>query len=93
MGVVTKNFEMKTKGFSDVVDITGKVAQCIADSGLGAGIALVFVAGSTAGVVRAGCELAGWVAGPATHFTCRSSATSRAGCSFKRLTSAGVSSR
>jgi len=50
MGVVTKNFELSTKGFSDVVDITGKVAQCIADSGLGAGIALVFVAGSTAGV-------------------------------------------
>lgn len=50
MGVVTDRFKVKTKGFSDVVDITPRVAKAISGSGLAAGIALVFVAGSTAGI-------------------------------------------
>jgi len=50
MGVVTDRFQVSTKGFSDVVDITGRVAQAVSGSGLSDGIALVFVAGSTGGV-------------------------------------------
>jgi secondary thiamine-phosphate synthase enzyme len=50
MGVVSGKFEVKTKGFSDILDITGEVARAVAGSGLESGIALVFVAGSTAGI-------------------------------------------
>lgn len=50
MGVVTKGFEVEGKGFSDIVDITGEVERAVSGSGLGSGIALVFVAGSTAGI-------------------------------------------
>ena len=50
MGVVTQEFKVKTKGFSDVVDITPEVSRAISASGLASGIALVFVAGSTAGI-------------------------------------------
>ena len=50
MAVVTKTFQVKAKGFSDIVDITGQVAGCVSESGLEAGIALAFVAGSTAGI-------------------------------------------
>jgi secondary thiamine-phosphate synthase enzyme len=50
MGVATSKFEVETGGFSDVLDITGRVSAAVAGSGLESGIALVFVAGSTAGV-------------------------------------------
>jgi len=50
MGVVTERFKIKTKGFSEVKDITPEVAKAISRSGLASGIALVFVAGSTAGI-------------------------------------------
>jgi secondary thiamine-phosphate synthase enzyme len=48
--VVTERFTVETKGFSEVEDITPEVAKAVARSGLAAGIALVFVAGSTAGI-------------------------------------------
>lgn len=41
---------IKTRGFSDIIDITGHVSGVIADSGLNSGAATVFVPGSTAGV-------------------------------------------
>ncbi|HUT55659.1 MAG TPA: secondary thiamine-phosphate synthase enzyme YjbQ [bacterium] len=50
MPVKNKMLGVKTRGFSDVVDITALVAEAVAGSGLQDGIALVFVAGSTAGV-------------------------------------------
>ncbi len=50
MPVKTETFELTTKGFTDIVDITGRVAKAVRDSGLGSGIALAFVAGSTAGI-------------------------------------------
>jgi secondary thiamine-phosphate synthase enzyme len=50
MAVVTEKFKVKTKGFSDVVDITSEVTRAVSRSGLNSGIALVFVAGSTAGI-------------------------------------------
>ena len=50
MGVYTDSFQIKTKGFCDVVDITLNVEEAIAKSRLTNGIALVFIAGSTAGL-------------------------------------------
>jgi secondary thiamine-phosphate synthase enzyme len=50
MGVVSSRFEVRTKGFTDILDITGEVARAVAGSGLSSGIALVFVAGSTASI-------------------------------------------
>ena len=43
-------FTIKTRGFSDIIDITGHVSGVIAESGLNSGAATVFVPGSTAGV-------------------------------------------
>jgi secondary thiamine-phosphate synthase enzyme len=42
--------EVATQGQGDVRDITALVAGCVAESGARAGIATVFVVGSTAGV-------------------------------------------
>ena len=50
MAVVTEVFEVPTKGYTDIVDITGRVAEAVKKSGLTSGIALAFVAGSTAGI-------------------------------------------
>lgn len=44
------SYELETKGFTDIQDITGEVATAIGRSGLGSGIAVVAVPGSTAGV-------------------------------------------
>jgi secondary thiamine-phosphate synthase enzyme len=48
--VFTKRLELSTKGENDVVDITGEVQAAVEESGLGAGVATVFVPGSTAAV-------------------------------------------
>lgn len=48
--VVTERISVRTGGDGDVVDITGEVGRAVSNSGLKAGIATVFVAGSTAGV-------------------------------------------
>ncbi len=50
MGVYTGSFKVETKGFSDVIDVTGEVAAVVSGSGMDAGIALAFVGGSTAGI-------------------------------------------
>lgn len=50
MTVVTKTFSVCTSGNSDVVDITSDVARAVASSKIKAGIAVVFVAGSTAAI-------------------------------------------
>ena len=50
MGVETATFFVESGGFSDVVDITSRVEDALADSDLTSGIALIFVAGSTAGI-------------------------------------------
>jgi secondary thiamine-phosphate synthase enzyme len=50
MGVETATFFVESAGFSDVVDVTGKVEDVLADSDLTSGIALIFVAGSTASI-------------------------------------------
>lgn len=48
--VVTSRHELRTKGQGDAHDITTPVARSVADSGLRAGVATVFVVGSTAGI-------------------------------------------
>ena len=50
MGVATGTISLKTKGESQVIDITDQVAKQVRDSGLGNGIATVFVVGSTGAV-------------------------------------------
>ncbi|RJR30540.1 MAG: YjbQ family protein [Desulfobacteraceae bacterium] len=48
--VFGKMFSLKTRGFSDVKDITGEVGRIVSESGIGQGLAHVFVIGSTASV-------------------------------------------
>lgn len=50
MGTETTTFFVESAGFSDVVDITDKVEDALADSELSSGIVLLFVAGSTASI-------------------------------------------
>jgi secondary thiamine-phosphate synthase enzyme len=48
--VVTVERDIRTKGQGDVHDITGEVARAVAGAGAAAGIATVFVTGSTAAI-------------------------------------------
>jgi secondary thiamine-phosphate synthase enzyme len=43
-------FHVATRGFTDVHDITSRVEQCVAQSGVSEGLMVVFVPGSTAGI-------------------------------------------
>ncbi len=48
--VVPKSFEVGSGGEEDIVDITGRVQGAVRESGLGDGVATVFVTGSTAAI-------------------------------------------
>lgn len=48
--VVEKRIKLKTRGETDIVDITDKVVSCVEESGLKDGVAFVFVPGSTGGL-------------------------------------------
>lgn len=48
--IVTRSLKYATKGQDDAHDITGDVALAVAESGMRAGLATVFVVGSTAGI-------------------------------------------
>ena len=50
MSVVTKKIKLNTKGDTDIIDITPHVKGHISKSGVGSGIATVFVSGSTGGL-------------------------------------------
>jgi len=50
MAVVTKEFQIETKGFSDVRDITLLVADFVKKLPFSEGAVIIFVPGSTAGV-------------------------------------------
>ena len=50
MAVVTKTFSTKTKGDTDVLDITSQVGKALKEAQLKNGILTVFVPGSTAGI-------------------------------------------
>jgi secondary thiamine-phosphate synthase enzyme len=48
--VVTKSFEVKSRGENEVVDVTRDVREALKASGLSDGVAVVFVVGSTAAI-------------------------------------------
>lgn len=48
--VFNSSFGISTKGFSDIIDVTDRVAAVVAESGARDGVATVFVPGSTAGL-------------------------------------------
>jgi len=50
LAVLTNGIRLRTRGETDVVDITADVERCVTESGMSAGIVTVFVPGSTAGV-------------------------------------------
>lgn len=50
MKIETRTIEVRTRGHSDVVDLTPRLAEAVASSGIGQGTASLFVTGSTAGL-------------------------------------------
>ena len=50
MAVSTYEFQISTKGYCDVVDVTDQVQELVRKSGAREGLATVFVPGATAGV-------------------------------------------
>ena len=50
MSVLTKRIELRTGSENEILDITGDVQLAVEESGLDAGVATVFVPGSTAAV-------------------------------------------
>jgi secondary thiamine-phosphate synthase enzyme len=50
MAVITTSIRLRTKGETDLVDITAEVEESVRDSGISSGIVTVFIPGSTAGV-------------------------------------------
>ncbi len=50
MSVITAQIEVSTRGHADVVDLTAKLRAVIAEAGLAAGTATLFVTGSTASI-------------------------------------------
>ena len=50
MSVVTKKIKLTTKGDTDIIDITSQVTSYVSKSGVGSGIVIVFVSGSTGGL-------------------------------------------
>lgn len=51
MPVYTTSLELTTRGGSEIIEITGKVQQSLAESRLREGLVTVFVPGSTGGVI------------------------------------------
>ena len=50
MQIITAEVSFSTKGSTDLVDITGKVQELVAQSGLTQGQAVIFTVGSTVGI-------------------------------------------
>lgn len=50
MTVVTKKIKISTKGDTDIIDITGRVAGALAGADMRDGVVTVFVSGSTGGL-------------------------------------------
>jgi secondary thiamine-phosphate synthase enzyme len=50
MKIITLSISRKTQGDGDTLDITGDLESLIAESGLGEGMAHLFIGGSTAGL-------------------------------------------
>lgn len=54
--VHSKRFEIETRGSSQVLDLTERVSQVVAASGVAEGLACVFVVGSTAAITTTEVE-------------------------------------
>lgn len=50
MTIITKNFQVSTKGYTDIIDITRQISSIIAYENITNGSVLVFINGSTAGI-------------------------------------------
>jgi secondary thiamine-phosphate synthase enzyme len=50
MKVVTRSFAIKTRGHTDILDITSQISQALESSELKHGILTCFIGGSTAGI-------------------------------------------
>jgi len=50
MKVITDYIPLSTKGFTDIIDVTSRVAEAIHRSGINSGTVTIFISGSTAGV-------------------------------------------
>ena len=48
--VESRKIRVSTQGNCDIIDITGRVAKEVSDSGISSGIVTVFAVGSTAGI-------------------------------------------
>ena len=48
--IITRQFNLQTKGHCDIIDITPPVAQQVGETPIANGTVTIFVAGSTAGV-------------------------------------------
>ena len=48
--VATDTIALNTKGFTDVIDITGRVTKIVVQSGIQNGLATIFCSGSTGGI-------------------------------------------
>jgi secondary thiamine-phosphate synthase enzyme len=67
MAVQTYEFQINTKGYCDVVDVTDQVRELVRKSGAREGLATIFVPGATAGVTTVEYE-SGLVADLKTAF-------------------------
>ncbi|MFC2131058.1 secondary thiamine-phosphate synthase enzyme YjbQ [Bacteroidota bacterium] len=50
MAVENFNFQIHTKGYTDIIDISNEVFECLRESRIKNGNVLVFVAGATSGI-------------------------------------------
>jgi len=50
MAVITKDLKFNTKGHTDIIDITERVANCVNTSKLSCGIVTIFIPGATGGI-------------------------------------------
>jgi secondary thiamine-phosphate synthase enzyme len=48
--IATDTIVLNTKGFTDVIDITGRVTKIVGQSGVQNGLATIFCSGSTGGI-------------------------------------------
>jgi len=50
MTVRTNSIDLRTKGDTDIIDITAHVHKALSDSKISEGLATVFISGSTGGI-------------------------------------------
>jgi secondary thiamine-phosphate synthase enzyme len=50
MPIITDKFNIKTKGHTDIIDITGYIQKIVRDHNISDGLLMVYVSGSTASI-------------------------------------------